>query len=70
MIFRIGLLAGMSAVLLLAGCASDRGQSRSQQLRPSATVLLQYDVNHDGTITRGEMEAGLRDAFCRGRHQP
>jgi hypothetical protein len=32
-------------------------------LPPSAALLLRYDANHDGTITREEMEAGLKADF-------
>src|SRR3954469_25675166 len=30
----------------------------------SALLLLRYDANHDGTITREEMEAGLKADFA------
>ena len=32
-------------------------------LPPSAALLLRYDANHDGVITREEMEAGLKADF-------
>jgi hypothetical protein len=33
-------------------------------LPPSAALLLRYDANHDGIVTRDEMEAGLKADFA------
>jgi hypothetical protein len=33
-------------------------------LPASAALLLRYDANHDGVITRAEMEAGLKAEFA------
>ena len=47
-----GLFGGGHAVA--ADAAIPRG------LPPSAMLLLRYDANHDGIVTREEMEAGLK----------
>jgi hypothetical protein len=33
-------------------------------LPPSAALLLRYDADHDGTVTRAEMDAGLKTDFA------
>jgi len=33
-------------------------------LPPSAALLLRYDANHDGVVTREEMDAGLKADFA------
>ena len=56
-------------VLVLAACASPRhrphGGEHVTRWNPPVTMLLHYDFNHDGAITRAEMEKGLREAFAR-----
>lgn len=64
---QIALLTG--AALVLAGCSSGGArhhprQSTEQQFRPPQAMLLAYDANHDGSVTRAEMEAGLKADFA------
>ena len=49
--FAVSLPGAMAAQRLPAGVPA------------SALLLLRYDANHDGTITREEMEAGLKADF-------
>jgi len=54
--------------LAMAGCGGrppPRPRDSSQEWRPDTRLLVQYDANHDGTITRAEMEAGLKSDFAR-----
>lgn len=55
-------------VLALAGCADDRPprerEEKPKPFHPSIELLQRYDANHDGTITRAEMEAGLKAEFA------
>jgi Ca2+-binding EF-hand superfamily protein len=55
------------AVLLLAGCAGHAPPPPQEQpeYRPVRGILEAYDLNHDGTITRAEMEQGLRADFTK-----
>jgi Ca2+-binding EF-hand superfamily protein len=54
------------ATLVVAGCAGNRPPWREeQQYRPTRGILEAYDSNHDGTITRAEMEQGLRADFAK-----
>jgi len=59
-----------AAALLLAGCASHRhaprgdGAAREQEWHSPVGMLLHYDANHDGSVTRAEMEAGLKADFA------
>ena len=55
-------------VLLLAGCAERPHHHFGEEpprpeWHPQQNILLQYDANHDGTVTRAEMEAGLKADF-------
>ncbi len=55
-------------VLAMAACGGGRPQQPhddSQVWRPDTRLLLRYDTNHDGTVSRGEMEAGLKADFAR-----
>ncbi len=55
-------------VLAMAACGGGRPQQPhddSQVSRPDTRLLLRYDMNHDGTVSRGEMEAGLKADFAR-----
>jgi hypothetical protein len=54
--------------LLFAGCAERPHHHFGEEpprpeWRPQRNILLQYDSNHDGTVTRAEMEAGLKADF-------
>jgi len=61
----------LSVVLLatvLAACASHHHRQipeneRPREWHPSRDQLLKYDANHDGTVTKAEMEAGLKAEF-------
>ncbi len=52
--------------LALSACADrrDRGPHETDpDFHPTIDLLTKYDANHDGTITRAEMEEGLRKEF-------
>ena len=56
------------AVILLSTAAGIAAANAAQRLPtglpPSAALLLRYDANHDGIVTREEMEAGLKADFA------
>lgn len=56
------------AFVLLASAAGIGTAFAAQRLPaglpPSAALLLRYDANHDGIVTREEMEAGLKADFA------
>jgi len=59
----------IAASLALAACGSSGHKPRPNQPRPaewhpSRDLLTKYDANHDGTVTKAEMEAGLRAEFA------
>ena len=56
---------GAGLVLCLAGCASAPPRHRAKGYIPGADLLLRYAFNHDGKITRAELERGLRQDFAR-----
>jgi hypothetical protein len=65
---KIALLVACAAALFLAGCAERPHHHFGEEpprpeWRPQRNILLQYDANHDGTVTRAEMEAGLKADF-------
>jgi hypothetical protein len=61
--------------LVLSACASERHSGRATrqgasqtpqreaEFHPPNVMLMRYDFNHDGSITRAEMEAGLKADF-------
>jgi hypothetical protein len=60
------------AFAVLASCASEppqhhrwnpNGTPRDENWHSPATSLLKYDADHDGTLTRAELEAGLHKEF-------
>jgi len=56
----------LGLTLALSACADrrDRGpQETDPDFHPTIDLLTKYDANHDGTITRAEMEEGLRKEF-------
>ena len=59
---RISGLVAVAAVTLAAGIAahSQAAQRLPAGLPASAALLLRYDADHDGIVTREEMEAGLK----------
>ena len=53
------------SVLLLTACAEHPPPQRHEEpeFRPVRSILEAYDLNHDGTVTRTELEQGLRTDF-------
>jgi Ca2+-binding EF-hand superfamily protein len=56
--------------LALAGCSSLFGSNRHreappEEYHPPRTILEAFDANHDGTVTRAEMDAGLKADFAK-----
>jgi len=70
---RIFPILSLAAALVLSACANHphreglppghRGK-QAPQYRPGVEALLSYDFNHDGSVTRAEMEKGLRQDFA------
>ena len=54
-------------ILLLAACAGHTPAPRHEEpeFRPVRSILEVYDFNHDGTVTRAEMERGLHADFAK-----
>jgi len=53
--------------LTLSGCGHHRPEEREPKEAPfhaPVEMLLHYDADHDGTVTREEMEAGLKADFA------
>jgi Ca2+-binding EF-hand superfamily protein len=51
--------------LLAAGCGGQRPPPQQQpEFHPPRSIIEHYDANHDGTITRAEVEQGLRAEFA------
>jgi Ca2+-binding EF-hand superfamily protein len=65
---RVAASAG-AVMLLAAACSSPRG-GPNENLLPAADaernirLMITYDANSDGTVTREELEAGLRRQFA------
>jgi hypothetical protein len=57
-------LAAGTVVLALIGASALAAQRLPAGLPASAALLLRYDANHDGVVTRDEMEAGLKLDFA------
>ena len=64
----------MALALALAGCASSEqpkhhrwnpngGPTGNEDWHSPVAMLLKYDTNRDGTLTREELEAGLKKDF-------
>ena len=65
-------LLAVGAALVLLSCASEprHGERRwnpngtNSEAQPAGVgMIMKYDVNHDGTLTRAELEAGLKSDF-------
>ena len=61
------------AALFVAGCGTDaphlgrwnpNATPRNEDWHSPRTSLLRFDANHDGTLTRAELVAGLRTEFA------
>jgi Ca2+-binding EF-hand superfamily protein len=57
------------ACCALSACASHHHRQipeneRPKEWHPSRDLLTKYDANHDGTLTKAEMEAGLKAEFA------
>ena len=68
----IGATVAVGLAMALAACAYEshkprkwnpNGPARSEDWHSPVTLLMKYDANHDGTLTRAELEAGLRAEF-------
>jgi Ca2+-binding EF-hand superfamily protein len=61
----------MALTVPLLGCAGRPSRAPAEAPRPPEfrggpnAILLQYDANHDGTVTREELVAGLQTEFAR-----
>lgn len=58
------LICGLA--LVLWGCghrAPEEREPRDAPFHPPIEMLTRYDANHDGTLTRAELEAGLNADF-------
>jgi Ca2+-binding EF-hand superfamily protein len=61
-------VAIMLVCVLVSGCAGERHWSpnvaaRSEDWHSGKMLIANLDSNNDGTVTRGELEAGLRQNF-------
>ena len=51
--------------LALAGCAdAPHRKPPEAPWHPASAMLTKYDANHDGSVTRAELDAGLRADFA------
>ena len=67
-------MLAVAAAVLLAGCAGHRpgpeggpggpGGRHEEEWHAPVQILLRFDANHDGSVTRAEMEAGLKAEFA------
>jgi len=74
MIKRIFPLLPLAAALALSACAHHPGHEdgphgghdkQKPQWRPGVEMLLRYDFNHDGSVSRAEMEKGVQQDFAK-----
>ncbi len=69
----VRLLPLLCAAALLASCGttetpkphrwSPNGTPRNEDWHSPSSSIMKYDANHDGTLTRAELEAGLKAEF-------
>ena len=60
-----GVIAAGSAVLVAIAFGNAQAAQRMPAGLPaSAALLLRYDADHDGAVTKDEMEAGLKADFA------
>ena len=62
-IFALGI-AGLSLAIAAGAYAAPAAYRLPPGLPASAALLLRYDIDHDGIVTRDEMEAGLKADFA------
>lgn len=63
-------VVGMACALLVAACSSTTKPhwspnvaSRPEEWHSGRMMIANFDTNNDGTVTRAELEAGLRQYF-------
>lgn len=65
---RLSTVLLIAASCALSACASHHRQipenERPKEWHPSRDLLTKYDANHDGTVTKAELEAGLKAEFA------
>ena len=67
-------LVPMVAALALAGCSMftpppHHERPQEAPFHPAVDILTVYDTNHDGTLTRAELEAGLKADFAKADYK-
>lgn len=69
---RLSFVTALGLALAVAACATSdsrhprwnpNGTARDENWHSPAASLLKYDADHDGTLTRQELETGLRKDF-------
>ncbi|HTO40013.1 MAG TPA: hypothetical protein VL026_03485 [Rhizomicrobium sp.] len=64
---RFPLLLLIAVSVALSACGSSHtprpNQPRPAEWHPARDLLTKYDSNHDGTVTKAELEAGLKAEF-------
>lgn len=61
--FAILFAASVAAIFVVSEASAQRSRL-SAGIPPSATLLLRFDADHDGIITKDEMEAGLKADYA------
>lgn len=64
---RVAAILSAGSLLLVVGCGGNRPSPQQDvpEYRPVRSILLAYDANRDGTVTRIELEQGLRAEFAK-----
>jgi hypothetical protein len=72
-VISVRLLPLVCAAAVLAACGSDEpakphrwspnAAPRNEDWHSPSSSIMKYDANHDGTLTRAELEAGLKAEF-------
>jgi EF hand len=64
---KLAAALALGIAVLLAACAGGEPgrppRERADAFHPSTELLERYDANHDGTLTRAELETGLKADF-------
>ncbi len=66
--YRFSIVLLVVAGCALSACASHHHRQipeneRPKEWHPSRDLIIKYDANHDGTLTKAELEAGLKAEF-------